>query len=552
MSIARYHQQIAGARDVALALTVAQQQEFLELLFEYANEMAARVSVGLSSATVDQTLAELDFIIQRMARDLALSTGENVRLTAQRVADIQAEATAALIASSSSSISASVSFSGAATRAAQAILARRELAEAFATIRDETSSAANRILRRGLLRGAPSTAIARELRQYVVADGSLLEGDASILADRRRIGYGTLIELGYEPTPENLEMIRKEAAQIASKAQRIARTEIMQTEREVSIQAAIDSPVVAYIKIRLSYRHKAKCACEPIVEADWFGLGEGVYPVRQVPSRPHPNCWCPHSNILLPESEWGKPRPADPERVLDPDDVAARFNLSPSQTRSMKGALYARDPNADLSAGDAPQRGGSPAPEPPAVRLRTPEERRAEAQALLATNLRDAEAKLQNDRVEHGYMFDPATGKLDLHYSAGLVGQVPIWEFQKKGMVGKIFTHNHPTQGGSFSVDDILVASEQALLEVRAVDGARKQYVYSMRAGEGGWPDSTEIKIAYRDAKREAMIRMLEAVRAGLISPTNGEYELLHRTWDFVAQILGVEYRRIRWEEWSL
>ncbi len=341
MSVSRYFRQLEAARDVALGLTADQEQEFLELLREYAEEIAARVSAGLTSATRVQVLAEVELLLDELTRDMAISTGRHIHLTAERLAEAHARATLALLSSAGSNIAAAPLFSGVAARSAQAILARPELSQAFVTIRRESVAAADQIIKRGVLRGAPSSAISRELRQHIVGTGSLLEGDATLLADRRKISYAAIQELGYEPTPENLAMVRKEAGQIAAKAQRIARTEIMNTEREVATQAAIVSPVVEFVEIRLSYRHTVKCACEPIVQADLYGHGEGRYDPRNVPVRPHPNCWCAHRNILLPVGRWGEARGPVPELRADLADVAKIFELTPSQQSAFEAAINA-------------------------------------------------------------------------------------------------------------------------------------------------------------------------------------------------------------------
>lgn len=335
----RYHAAIEEARRQGLALTAEQERDLLALLEEYAREIEARMAAGLELRGAEQVLREISLLIDEMSRELAAAVGDGIRLTAARLAEIQAVATAELLASAGSRLSAGAFFTGTGARAAQAILARPELAEAFVTIRSESKQAANRILRRGVLRGAPARAIARELRQFVAAPGSLLEGDFDLLRDRRRIGYAAVQELGYAPTPENLMLVRKEAGRIAYRASTIARTEIMQAEAEVLVQGAIDSPVVALVEIRLSYRHSEPCACEPIVQADLFGFGPGRYDPRQVPPRPHPRCWCPRRHVLRPESEWGAERGPLPDPVRDLESVAEAAEISPSARAAFVRAI---------------------------------------------------------------------------------------------------------------------------------------------------------------------------------------------------------------------
>jgi hypothetical protein len=339
VSHSAYHRSLEGARRVALALTAEQQQILIELLEEYGAEIEARIAAGLTGLKWQQVLREISLLIDELTIELASALRDGVHLTAARLAEIHARATAELLITSGSTLSVGEIFIGAGVRAAQAILARPELAEAFVTIRADAKSAANRIIRRGLVRGAPVQAIARELRQYIAMPDSLLEGDASILADRRRIGYAVIEQLGYERTPQNLALVRSEASQIAYRASRIARTEVMQAEREVFIQGAIDSPVVEAVEIRLSYRHTEPCACEPIVELDLYGLGPGRYDPRQVPPRPHPHCWCPHRSVLLPREKWGVPRGPLPDLKVELEREAEVFGLSPSGQRAFISAI---------------------------------------------------------------------------------------------------------------------------------------------------------------------------------------------------------------------
>lgn len=337
----RYHAALSAARDAAIILTGDQQRLLIEILEEYAREIERLVARGVTARTLDPTLREIAALLDAMTVDMATTTGEAIRLTARQMAEAQALATAELVAAHGVEVAVSAAFAGTGARAAATVLARPELAEAFVTIRRDAKAAANRIIRRGLVRGAPSTAIARELRQYIVMPGSLLEGDASLLADRRRIGYAAVEALGYERTPENLALVRSEASQIAHRAARIARTETMVAQHEALVQGAIDSPVVAYLHWRLSYRHSEPCACEPLAEMDLYGHGPGLYDPRNTPIRPHPHCWCILFQVLRPQAEWGKERGPVPRLLVDLERTAEGLDLAPSVQRSFIDAVEA-------------------------------------------------------------------------------------------------------------------------------------------------------------------------------------------------------------------
>lgn len=339
MNLPRYHAAIEAARRVALALTVAQQRALLAILEDYARDIEARVTGGLRGGTNARLLQEVRAVIAEMTRDMAGSVGSGIRQTARRLAEIQSTATLELVASSATRIAVAEAFAATGARAAAAVIARPELAEAFVTIRREASSAANRILTRGMVRGAPAQAVARELRQFVSLPGSRLQGKGSVLDDRRRIGFRQVQALGYDPTPENLALVRRDASRIAYRASTIARTEIMQAEAEVLRQGAEDSPVVALVEIRLSYRHSEPCACEPIAQLDLYGHGPGRYDPRNVPPRPHPRCWCPRKHILRPESDWGAERGPTPVAIMDLESVAEESGLSPSAQKALLRAI---------------------------------------------------------------------------------------------------------------------------------------------------------------------------------------------------------------------
>lgn len=347
---ARYHAALSAARDAALVLTRDQQRLLIEILEEYAKEIERAAAVGLTRRTSAAVLREVAALIDAMTGDLAGATGDAIRLTARQVAEVQALATAELIAASGSTLAVGAAFTGTGARAAQAVLARPELAEAFVTIRTNAKAAANRIIRRGMIRGAPYTAVARELRQHIVMPDSLLEGDAVLLADRRRIGYKAIEALGYEPTPANLALVRSEASQIAYRAARIARTETMVAQAEATIQGAIDSPVVALVHWTLSYRHTEACACEPLAELDLYGHGPGLYDPRNGPIRPHAHCWCPILHVLRSKDQWGKPRGPVPELLVDLDHTAEGLDLSPSARAAFVRAVRTGQRERELVA----------------------------------------------------------------------------------------------------------------------------------------------------------------------------------------------------------
>lgn len=350
MSASDYHRQLLEARRVGLALIGRQEDLLLELLQEYAEEIERIVRRGFGTTAHRRLLAELEEVIVQLTRDMAASTGQGIRLTAERIAEIHARATVALAGETV----VGAAFGGIGLQAAQAVIARPELSRAFVSIRRESIQTVDRILQRGILRGATPAQIARELRAHIAAPESLLEGDAVLLRDRRRIGYEAIKQLGYEPTPENLAHVRAEAGRIADRARLIARTEIATSAHEAAVQAAINSPVVAALRWTLSARHPLRDVCDLLAEGDFYGLGPGVYDPRAVPGKPHPRCLCYLREILRPVSEWGKPRGPVPARILDPGVVIEGEGLPPSQLTMLERAVVVGEDRSQVTPSSAP------------------------------------------------------------------------------------------------------------------------------------------------------------------------------------------------------
>lgn len=74
-------------------------------------------------------------------------------------------------------------------------------------------------------------------------------------------------------------------------AKRLARTEINNAFHERQIAAA-KRPGVLGAVWNLSGSHPRPDECNQFAEGNKYDLGRGVYPVDNVPGKPHPNCFC--------------------------------------------------------------------------------------------------------------------------------------------------------------------------------------------------------------------------------------------------------------------
>jgi hypothetical protein len=85
-------------------------------------------------------------------------------------------------------------------------------------------------------------------------------------------------------------------------ARRLARTEINAAYHAVIIAHNEDKPWVVGVQWSLSGSHPTVDICDRYARNDHSGLGKGVFPRRQVPPKPHPQCLCyVYPKVLPPE-----------------------------------------------------------------------------------------------------------------------------------------------------------------------------------------------------------------------------------------------------------
>lgn len=331
-----YFRQIQRAREVGLRMTADMLDDFRELLEDYAERLAREVALGTrTAADVRRALDVADGIMQELAEEIAGVTRDSIELTARRVAEIHARATAQLlIAEGIAGLAFDASYIS--TSTAQALIARPELSAAFRTIRRQSVRTVDQLLRQAAIQGVSGPQLAMQLRTHVVGADAIPE---RLLLDRRRIGYAALREMGLEPTAENLKRIRRAAGQVSMRAELIARTEPMNAQHEARVRSAIESPVVRAIRWRLSYAHPRRDICNTLSERNLYGLGAGRYDPRRVPPRPHPRCFCITEDELAAVEDWGALRGRVPDQVVSIQTLQRQEKLTPSETRQIAAVL---------------------------------------------------------------------------------------------------------------------------------------------------------------------------------------------------------------------
>lgn len=123
---------------------------------------------------------------------------------------------------------------------------------------------------------------------------------------------------------------------------------------------------------------------------------------------------------------------------------------------------------------------------------------------------------------------------------------VPFTLDEARSFSGRVLTHNHPS-GSSFSPQDIALAAEYGLAEIRAVG---RTYDHSMRPPlKGGWSTkfwAEVVEPAFRRAHQEVEREFWRAIEAGKMSRERARDQHWHTVWRRVALRTGLRYSRRR------
>ncbi len=166
----------------------------------------------------------------------------------------------------------------------------------------------------------------------------------------------------------------------------------------------------------------------------------------------------------------------------------------------------------------------------------------------------DHEAKIRFDQRETLSFFDH-DGKL-LYRKIGEPDQVEFGttDYEEKLLKGSVMTHNHRTntevsqddpgwKGKSFSIDDVQVAAEIEIAELRSVSFA---YRHSMRPPIGGWNKALgeEIALAFEINYAKVYARLEMSYLRDEISYLELDMEATHEAWRLTAQQYKLKYKR--------
>jgi SOS-response transcriptional repressor LexA len=108
-------------------------------------------------------------------------------------------------------------------------------------------------------------------------------------------------------------------------------------------------------------------------------------------------------------------------------------------------------------------------------------------------------------------------------------------------------THNHPIykDGASFSVQDIQVAVDYHLAEIRAVG---QRYRHSMIIPRDTTLTGDDVYLVYEQQHAAVKVELLGQVQAGNLTSAEANLHHRHEVWARVAPMLGLKYKREEWK----
>lgn len=151
----------------------------------------------------------------------------------------------------------------------------------------------------------------------------------------------------------------------------------------------------------------------------------------------------------------------------------------------------------------------------------------------------EIESGIRSNKLETGAFIDRG-GNVLLQRSgeADRVG-FPVSEFPR--LRDSTFTHNHPGNG-TFSRDDVRLASEIGVAELRAV-GPTLRY---MMTADKDWPSGDMIAALAAQSEKDAIKRVTGMVNKGEIELEFAQSESEHQFWTILSGKAGLKYTRER------
>lgn len=275
------------------------------------------------SRAIRQTRAAAQQALRELRNALEDSMERGIRLSAARVAEIQDRATRQFVTEAARrelSEAQATQFiqtfvDGGNLRGASAYLSRiREgdaaVATRFKTILDRRTprvgEEVDHILTRSIIDGADPAKTGRRLRGYVTGAE---EFGSHLIEETDDEGNVVARKIDLRTVPERS---KKAARNLRYKANRIAVTEQATARHEAAVEGMREAPMVRAVRWNTSANRGSVAVpdeCDLLEQADYYGLGPGLYPPGRVPAKPHPFDRCFTTPALRPVEKWQEPKP---------------------------------------------------------------------------------------------------------------------------------------------------------------------------------------------------------------------------------------------------
>lgn len=242
--------------------------------------------------------------------------------------------------SKSSGISLSANFHDVPTLASEMMMVRRGIDSSytFKTLINRNivgiSGDVDKYLRSALVQGTSAEKATGELASLMARDNPDLKEALRLTGPK---GGRTRAAIREGIPFHRTDIVRVESAKsLLNDARRLVFTELNTSFDEADKLAAMMSPVVEAVHWTLSSVHPAPDVCDMLAEADYYGLGTGVYPPAVVPAYPHPWCQCATEKIIREPKDWKKAKTKFGEpKIKEVGKSASGFD-------SFNGKNYAR------------------------------------------------------------------------------------------------------------------------------------------------------------------------------------------------------------------
>lgn len=338
-------------------------------------------------------------------------------------------------------------------------------------------------------------------------------------------------------------------------AERIARTEIARAYGAGEDLAQMEDEDVIAERWMLSSRHPAPDICSVHAQADFYGMGPGVYPKDRKPAYPaHPSCLCIKVRVYVGE--------VDLNEKMDPGGGAAFLaKQTPVHRNLMLGVKGAEDFDRDPSSWKKSLRGWQGHAPVQIPRGLKPEMFTGPAgfaelpvEQLLAEKVAIVEKRIRKQRFETAAAWDPQGNLVMMQDGEEFTVDVSAHMHKFKGGT---FTHNHPRGwgfpeedprrgGNSFSFGDVSVAAKAEVQEMRA---ASPGWDHIIKPPPEGWNRQylkSVLVPTYTEAELKVQNDHVLAVRAGLMTLEMSSSRFYHDVWTRVAEKTGLIYKRVK------